>query len=256
MGFLKVKYISSYDKIIYMERVKITKSILLIIGIILYSVVSVFYIIPWSENQVISPSFSQNINQILSYQIVTLCITILFLLFIYIINKDLFKTYFKLGNSNNKVLPEPFIGLNPKKTENWKNIGINFAVIITAVTIIVMYFSTTDKTFNYNNFMTLIPFVFIFSLTNAFVEEIMYRFGIVVALKEILSVKKIALISGLIFGSIHYFGTPGGIIGIIVAGFLGWFLAKSVIEIKGLFWAYLIHFMQDFIIFSALLLFI
>ena len=83
--------------VIWYKNGNITKSILIIIGIIIYSI-SIFYIIPWSENQVISPSFSQNINQILSYQIVTLGITAIFLLFIYIINKDIFKTYFKLGN--------------------------------------------------------------------------------------------------------------------------------------------------------------
>ena len=119
-----------------------------------------------------------------------------------------------------------------------------------------MYFAIKGKTFNHDNFINIIPFVFIFSLSNAFVEEIMYRFGVVVALKQIISYKNIALASGLIFGSIHYFGTPGGITGIIIASFLGWFLAKSVIETKGLFWAYLIHFLQDFVIFSALLLFI
>ena len=40
-----------------------------------------------------------------------------------------------------------------------------------------MYFAIKEKTFNYDNFITLIPFVFVFSLSNAFVEEIMYRFG-------------------------------------------------------------------------------
>jgi len=239
-----------------MKKIKITKSVVIIIGIIFYSIVSVFYIIPWSKNQVILTSFSQNINQILSYQIVTLGITAIFLLSIYIINNDIFKIYFQLGNSKNNVLSEPLIGLKPKKTDNWKSVGINFAVIITIVTIIIMYFTIKEKTFNHDNFITLIPFIFVFSLSNAFVEEIMYRFGVVVALKQIISDKNIALLSGLIFGSIHYFGTPGGIIGIVIAGFLGWFLAKSVIETKGIFWAYLIHFLQDFVIFSALLLFI
>ena len=239
-----------------MTRIIITISILLILGIIFYSIISVFYIIPWSKNQIILSSLSQQVNQILSYQIFTLGITAIFLISMYITNKDIFKSYFKIGNLQNNVLPEPLIGLKPKKSDNWKNIGINFAIIISMVTIIMMYFSIKDKTFDYNNFITLIPFIFIFSLSNAFIEEIMYRLGVVVALKKIISDKKIALVSGSIFGSIHYFGTPGGLIGIIVACFLGWFLAKSIIETKGIFWAYLIHFLQDFVIFSALLLFI
>ena len=54
-----------------------------------------------------------------------------------------------------------------------------------------------------------IPLIFIFSLSNAFVEEMIYRLGIVVALNDIISDKKIALSSGVIFGCIHYFGNPG-----------------------------------------------
>ena len=38
---------------------------------------------------------------------------------------------------------------------------------------------------------------------------------------------------------------------IITSGFLGWLLAKSVIETKGLGWALLIHFLQDVVIFGA-----
>ncbi|MFT6005009.1 MAG: hypothetical protein ACI8UQ_002153, partial [Bacteroidia bacterium] len=52
---------------------------------------------------------------------------------------------------------------------------------------------------------------------------------------------------------VHYFGTPGGIIGVIVAGFLGWFLAKSILETKGFFWAWFIHFLQDVVIITAML---
>ncbi|MFT6001338.1 MAG: hypothetical protein ACI95T_000082 [Flavobacteriales bacterium] len=39
----------------------------------------------------------------------------------------------------------------------------------------------------------------------------------------------------------------------MLAVFFGWLLAKSIIETEGVFWAWLIHFLQDVIIFSALL---
>jgi len=60
------------------------------------------------------------------------------------------------------------------------------------------------------------------------------------------------------FGDKHFIGIVTNnvlneILGVIVAGFLGWLLTKSILETKGLFWAWLIHFLQDVIIFSALL---
>jgi hypothetical protein len=51
---------------------------------------------------------------------------------------------------------------------------------------------------------------------------------------------------------VHYFGTPGKIPGVLLAGFLGWFLAKSIGETHGFFWAWLIHFLQDVVIITGL----
>ncbi|AHF00172.1 hypothetical protein THITH_11215 [Thioalkalivibrio paradoxus ARh 1] len=59
------------------------------------------------------------------------------------------------------------------------------------------------------------------------------------------------LISAIAFGAPHLRGMPNGLIGAIMAGFLGWLLAKSVIETHGIFWAWFIHFVQDVVIFSA-----
>lgn len=64
----------------------------------------------------------------------------------------------------------------------------------------------------------------------------------------------IYLISALIFGSVHFFGVPGGVLGMIMAGFLGWLLARSVAETEGMAWAWFIHFLQDVIILSGLFL--
>ena len=41
-----------------------------------------------------------------------------------------------------------------------------------------------------------------------------------------------------------------GVVGVLLATFLGWILAKSMQETRGLFWAWFIHFWQDVWIFS------
>jgi hypothetical protein len=52
------------------------------------------------------------------------------------------------------------------------------------------------------------------------------------------------------FGILHFYGVPYGYVGVFLAGFLGWLLAKSMLETRGLFWAWFIHFWQDVWIFS------
>ena len=112
-------------------------------------------------------------------------------------------------------------------------------------------FKTSDATAI--DIVYALPFGVLFALSNSFVEESITRLGIVVVCKDLLPDKVIALLSGGVFGAIHYFGNPGGLTGMLVAGFLGWLLCKSILETKGMFWAWFIHFLQDVIIFSALL---
>lgn len=197
---------------------------------------------------------SQSINKQIVYQSATLFITFLFLCILYFTKKETFLTYFKKGNLSAEIIPEPYVGISPKEKENWSHIGKNFTVIISLVTVVVMYvqiFKTSSPTTV--QIIRALPFGVIFALSNSFVEEIITRLGIVVVFKDVLPDKVIPLLSGSIFGSIHYFGNPGGVTGMIVAGFLGWLLCKSILETKGIFWAWLIHFLQDVIIFSALL---
>jgi hypothetical protein len=56
------------------------------------------------------------------------------------------------------------------------------------------------------------------------------------------------------FGLPHYFGTPSGVIGVLMAGFLGWLLAMSLVETQGIFLAWAIHFVQDVVIITSMIL--
>jgi uncharacterized protein len=93
--------------------------------------------------------------------------------------------------------------------------------------------------------------VCIFSASNSFSEEIIFRLRVIVPLYGDVKTSYILLISAVAFGVPHLRGMPNGIIGACMAGLLGWVLAKSVIEINGFFWAWFIHFLQDIVIYSA-----
>lgn len=62
----------------------------------------------------------------------------------------------------------------------------------------------------------------------------------------------VALISGLLFGIPHYFGHPGKLAGVVLAGFLGWLMSLSVLQTGGIAWAWTVHFVQDVVIFTML----
>jgi membrane protease YdiL (CAAX protease family) len=93
-----------------------------------------------------------------------------------------------------------------------------------------------------------------FSMANAFSEEAIFRIGIVSPLFGIFSAAIIILISGVVFGFPHYFGMPSGVVGALMAGFLGWLLAMSLMETQGLFLAWAIHFVQDVVIITSMIL--
>ena len=85
---------------------------------------------------------------------------------------------------------------------------------------------------------------------NAFNEEVTYKASFLSVLEGPVGPHQAVYMVAAYFGIGHYYGVPYGVIGVLLAGFLGWFLAKSMQETRGLFWAWFIHFWQDVWIFS------
>jgi uncharacterized protein len=191
----------------------------------------------------------------LAYQLTTLILALLIIGISFVLNPSGFRSFFKVGQINAKIQLVKYLGINPKPNENWFHLGRNFLIIISLVTIAVIYFQVVRGNNLSQDVIQHIPWIILFSLINSFVEEMIFRFSLVSTLHSTLAYSHIAIISGIIFGIAHYFGTPGGILGILVAGFIGWFLAKSMLETRGLFWAWIIHFVQDVIIFTGIFAF-
>jgi uncharacterized protein len=229
-----------------------TKNITLLLLIIALTIALVL-LSSGTNGIIIFNNLSETINKQIIYQSITFFGAIVFLFVLWLTKKKEFQEFFRIGNISADIFPEPIIGLKPKPNENWFHIGRNFAIIISGVTAIVIYFQLIkDGGITIDRIINVLPFSIVFALTNSFVEESITRLGVVVVLKDVLKDRTIPIVSALIFGTVHYWGNPGGLIGVLVAGFLGWFLAKSILETKGIFWAWLIHFLQDVIIFSAL----
>lgn len=224
----------------------------ILVGILIPSIAIILYLLGNSWVNVISIDFVENeeINHLIKFQIyglllslLTLCITL------YLAPES--KKYLKFGNLS--ALSQPVKVLGIKASDSWYKTGLSYLVVITVSTALFMYFGV-GKSSDWNNLIGLLPYIVIFSLTNSFNEEIITRFAVVGLLDGFLKPLKIIWSAALIFGLIHYFGHPGGPLGMLMAGFLGWLLAKSLIETKGIGVAWGVHFFQDIVIYSFLLI--
>jgi membrane protease YdiL (CAAX protease family) len=186
----------------------------------------------------------------LKYQLITLGLAAVVLALVYVLGPKSFRKFFALGKVGAPVEPVKLIGIGPNET--WLQIGRNFSIIISLVTLGFIYFQAIQgQTIDSQN-LGFLPLIILFALSNSFVEEMITRFSVVSALDQLMPRQYIYLVSATIFGIAHYYGVPGGIAGVLLAGFLGWLLAKSIAETEGIFWAWLIHFLQDVIIFTGL----
>lgn len=196
---------------------------------------------------------SQGYNLELGYQLTVLLLAIVVIGVVYGLTGKDGLAYLSLRKRDGVIRPEPWIGIKPKETETWKNLGVNFSVVITLVTVIVIYFQLVHGE---NVRLALYPgaiLILIFAIMNAFTEEILFRFSFVAVVSKYGFSPYIAQgLAATVFGAVHYFGYPGGIAGVLMAAFIGWFLAKSILETRGFFWAWMIHFLQDVVIFAAL----
>ena len=226
----------------------------ILLTLIVALTIALVFVSSLTNGIVVFDNLSESINKQILYQTTTLIGTVIFLFILWWTKRRNFRAFFRKGNISADALPEKLVGIKPKPNENWFHLGRDFAIIISIVTAIVIYFQLgRESEISIGGIIKVLPFSIIFALSNSFVEESITRLGVVVVLKGILKDKLIPFVSALIFGIVHYWGDPGGFMGVIVAGFLGWLLTKSIIETKGVFWAWFIHFLQDVIIFSALL---
>jgi len=206
------------------------------------------------QNNTIGLTTSQNnfVNIQINHQFLLLGLSLLSMISSYLLNPESFKSFLSFGNISAKGEELKIFGI--KKGDSWLKTGTSLSFFISLVTALFMYFQLKGQNIDYGTIKKGFFWIIIFSLTNSFSEEIIYRIGINGPLAKLISPNKIFLISSVIFGIAHYQGIPNGVIGVILAGILGYVLSKSVHETNGIFWAWFIHFLQDIIIFTSIFL--
>ncbi len=172
-------------------------------------------------------------------------IIMLFLLFKGRKRKDFFLI---IGDIDALAEPSKLIGM--KKPEPWTRIGTIFAVIFNLGTFLFLILTTNYSLSDFVRASPLIPISILIAGVNAFNEEFTLRAAPLAELWIVIGKQWALTITTIFFAIGHFYGVPNGILGVLLSGFLGWFLGKSLLETKGFFWAWIIHFLPDVFIFT------
>lgn len=192
------------------------------------------------------------LNTQLNYQGLLLIVTAVSLLTTYLIAPEGFLNFLTMGTINAPATELKFFGI--KKGDNWLSTGLSVMVFISLITATFMYFQLKKSQLDFSVLWPAMGWIVLFSLTNSFGEEMIYRLGVIAPLNGVVSPMMICWISAILFGLPHFAGMPSGVIGVLMAGVLGFVLSKSMLETNGFFWAWLIHFIQDVLIIGSLYL--
>lgn len=144
--------------------------------------------------------------------------------------------------------------LGAADSDTWITVGLTFLLVMTVVTAVTMWWQLgRGSGVRFFDLLSALPWGISFAAVNALTEELLFRVTLVESLLPIVAPWLIALVGAVIFGVPHYFGKPGGLLGVGLAGFMGWFLTLSLIQTGGMAWAYVIHFTQDIVIITLML---
>jgi membrane protease YdiL (CAAX protease family) len=149
------------------------------------------------------------------------------------------------------ALDAPAIGLGPfaDPGDDWRAVGLRFALVATSATAIVVWLQTKPRPAP-RALLPVLPAAVVVSLSNAAVEEALFRLAVLHGLHDALPPTTVALVSGVLFGLPHWFGSPGRWPGVLMAGFLGWLLCHATLQTGGVAWAWAMHALQDVVILS------
>jgi hypothetical protein len=78
---------------------------------------------------------------------------------------------------------------------------------------------------------------------NGFNEDFALRVAPLGELKPAVGGSMALVATAAYFGLGYYYGVSNGVIGVLLSAFLGWLLGKSMIETRGFFTAWLVHFL-------------
>jgi len=158
--------------------------------------------------------------------------------------------FLRVGQLDAPAQPEPILWF--RKAIPWTRFGPQLLVIFGLGLTTFLFISLRPDFGHPSHPWQLLPWALATAALNAANEEFQFRCVPLAHLRNVLPVREALWLTAIFFGLAHYFGQPSGPIGIVMATIAGWIWAKSMVETRGVGWAFGIHMLQDVVIFYFL----
>jgi uncharacterized protein len=211
--------------------------------------------VPGIKEWLNSPYFFQ---YMMSTQVLRMGVTLVMIAALLVLKKKRSAFFLVKGQLDAPVEPVRWLGISAGS--GWKRFGRILSIVISLGTLTFLVIAAipalTSQAKNgvlggiLLGLLEMMPFVLLFAAMNAFSEEITYKASFISVLEDVVGDRQALYIMAAFFGLGHFYGVPYGIVGVLMATFLGWILGKSMLETKGSLWAWFIHFLQDVLIFT------
>ena len=193
------------------------------------------------------PSFSV---AILAEKLLNLIVALVVIGVLFLLKRNRNAFFLAKGDTSAPVEPVPWLGV--KRGETWKSFGRNLSWILSLGTLAFLVIAGRPPLDLVARVLPFLPVILLVSALNAFNEEVTYKASFLSVLEGPLGKAQALGVMAAFFGILHFYGVPYGVVGVLMAGFLGWLLGKSMLETRGMFWAWFLHLIQDVWIFAFL----
>lgn len=141
-------------------------------------------------------------------------------------------------------IPIPFFS-----SRRWTLIGPLAFVIIAIPAVVELVLEIHPNFALAHNILSTLPFIIVFGIVNAAQEEFTYRVVYLARLAPVVGAAQALLITTVNFGINHWVGGhPNGLAGVATVALLGYILGRSMLDTRGIAWAWIIHTAADIIV--------
>ncbi len=192
------------------------------------------------------------LNAELWYQVVVAGMAVIYLVAVKSIHPLKYRLFDKVGSSD--AYPVPVLALGISGNQSWRVVGRVSLIAFGVIAAFYAYVSVWHRAMP--PLEQIIPALGVGAVLaggSAFAVTAITRFGIIVTLYDTVPPRMIYLLTAILYAVPQFYLFPGGFVRAVIAGVMGWLLAKSILETRGAVWAWSIQFVYDWVVYTALL---
>jgi len=177
-------------------------------------------------------------------------VTLIVITALWFVKRQRSKFFLVKGQLYAPIEPIPWLGI--RRGETWGIFGWIFAIVASFLVAVPTLLAIRPSPNEFLRVVPLLPSILLFAAINAFNEEIYFRATLLSTLPQAVGKNNALLINVAFFGLAHFlYGSPPGVTGFMMTGFLAFLLGKSMLETKGFLWPWFIHFLPDVVVFFS-----